>query len=171
LAQKDIGHPLEKQCVEILEAYSTPKGPNRFGEVIDGHLRLTGRIIKGTLTGGGNRPRIMLPKFGDSGLHIIRDASEKEIYLKAITRKEISWSGRSFYWSAFPHAYRVPAYCLRFISEDYSEVYLILVESLRVLVAFERVAFAFINIKEMGFEQRTLLALWQTATEQQLTIV
>ena len=179
--------PPEREYVQILEGGLKLKGQNPFGEVTDAYLKVRGRILQAQLQMSDNLLYYMhFPEVGDLRGHcfqVLRDGSPSQIYLTQ--RKspkaniETTQPGRSFYWSMSPtRQCTVPivVWLLRLLEYKWTneEKWLILVQSCRAEVAFERVALWYIAERHSECDRKDylkLVALWSTLPEQEIIIV
>jgi hypothetical protein len=181
--------PSEHEYVGILRAAISLKGQSSFGEVRDGYVRVTGRILQTELLlSDGSGHYMHSPELGDlrgQCFKVLLDAEfPDQIYLtwreRPNTNVEAARPGRSYYWSRSPShnsPASVPVWLLRLLKYDYDvieEKWLILVRSCRVEGAFERVALWYINVPDSERDREhyaKLVALWHTIPEQEITLI
>ncbi|KAG0647657.1 hypothetical protein D0Z07_6776 [Hyphodiscus hymeniophilus] len=158
--------------VSILDAQSTLRGQNRFGQVVDGFVRLRGRLIPGTVLCGGDFPCVGLTEAQELRVKMIPDAFVDEKYLVPTVSQNKEQRRRSFRWTTFVNEARIPVWCLRLLGDFLlGDVYLVLVDSLRGPHVYERVGSVHLDQIDAEATKQSLPSLWNVATEKELILV
>jgi hypothetical protein len=171
--------------IEVLDAQCTLKNKNSFGEVLDGHMTVQGRLVRLMLqqpTTKEAHPTLCFINGDDVGLFFYLDKHAENSYFRncATPAHNQPRLARSIQWlkeatDDVPKS--IPIYCLRIFASGpwMKQNFLLLIKSSRVPGAYERIglisAGGRLASDELMEKLDKLLKCWEAASIEKLIIV